>query len=156
MTTMIDIKKAINSLLKMKYPTYKRYGIEVTEGYERPSFFVDLRLDGRNDATANIEKKDCSCTITYFARKIDDIDNLTKVEEIQQLLSGKDSRNRKKRMCLYVNDRYIPVTKYHFGYTGEKNNILQIGFTISYFDFCQEEEDRQLMQEMKMKERLER
>jgi len=38
--TLKEIKKAVNSALKEKYPDVKIYGADTIEGYMRPSFFV--------------------------------------------------------------------------------------------------------------------
>lgn len=36
--TLKEIKKAVNSALKERYPEYKIYGADTIEGYTRPSF----------------------------------------------------------------------------------------------------------------------
>ena len=95
MITIVDLNIAINKLLKAKYPAIKVYGHEVVEGFSKPSFFVDIRINRINDATINIVEKKNSCMITYFSENSATIDNLTKVEEIKALLCCKGKNNKK-------------------------------------------------------------
>lgn len=152
MISEIELKKAILDLLKTKYPSesYKYYGIEVSEGCKRPSFFVDMRLEKEQDATANLIKKEYAVYITYFAEKVNETDNLKKVEEIRQLLRCTDNKKRKRDMTIKVKERYIKIENYHYGYTGEANNILQIMFDFSFLEFEPETERAMLMRSVEI------
>lgn len=146
MITEIELKKAIIDLLKQKFSQqYKYYGMEVTEGYSKPSFFVDIRLINETDETANLIRKEYQTYITYFSKKVSEVDNLNKVEEVRQLLRCTDKKKRKRDMTIKVKDRYIKVDNYHFGYIGEANNILQIVFDFSFLEFEQVTERAMLM-----------
>ena len=43
--TLKEIKKAVNSALKEKYPDVKIYGADTIEGYMRPSIFCIYNTD---------------------------------------------------------------------------------------------------------------
>lgn len=153
MITEIELRKALLDTLKKKYPTsqYKYYGIEVTEGLTRPSFFVDVRLLRQQDATLNIIEKEYTVTITYFAEQVNEVDYLTKVEEIKELLRSTDKRKRKPFMGLTVKNKYIRINNFHYDYTGEANNILQILFDFSFLEFDERTEEAMLMRSVSIK-----
>lgn len=157
MIKVVMLKTTILQLLKTIYPdeNYKYYGIEVSEGYLKPSFFVDVRMSGQTDETINIVKKDFSVTITYFQKKINEMDNLKKVDEIKDVLCAIDQKNRKRKMVLKVGDRFLPVNNYFYSYTGENNNILQIFFDISFYDFDEIIDREQQANEIEINTRME-
>ena len=148
MITEIDLKKAILDLLKTKYapPEYHYYGIEVTEGCEKPYFFTDLRLMRQQDETANIVSKEYYLAITYQGKKTSEEDNFNKIEEIRELLCCIDDKNRKRKMVLKVKDRYIKIEDFSYTYTGEANNILQIQIEMSFYDFVNIEIEEKIAQ----------
>jgi len=140
MITETELKKAVIDLLKEAYPApkYRYYGIEVSEGYQRPAFFVDLRLRSRNDETANIISKMYDVTITHFPKRIKETVYTAMIDDIAALLMQKDTRKRKPRMTLKVGDRYIKVEDYAYDYAGKNNNLLQIEWSMTFCDFAEE------------------
>ena len=129
----IEIKKAVNGLLKQKYPNIKRYGKEVVEGYETPSFFVDILPKATKHETKNFLKGGFTIQITYFPKKLDEIDQIKKVNELKELFG----------MVLQVGDRYLTVGEIEVDYIGELSNILQVSVEFDY----KEKKERELIQE---------
>lgn len=152
MITEIDLKKAILDLLKTRYPPtqYHYYGIEVTEGCQKPYFFTDLRLVRQQDETANIISKEYYLSITYQSKKINEEDNFNKVNEIRELFCCVDEKNRKRKMVLKVKDRYIKIEDFSYTYTGEENNILQIQIEFSFLEFASVETEEKIAQEVQL------
>lgn len=159
--TAKDIKAKIVELLRTKYPKeeYHIYGKPVSEGFLIPCFFVDVRLGDRSDATANIVNKEYRCHILYFSEDMKSAtaeeDQFDKVEEIGDLLCCIDDRNRKRKMCIECNGRYIQVKEYSSDYTGSEVNILTIDFTLQFYDWRQEAVPEPLMEEFSFNELLE-
>lgn len=158
MISEIDLKTAILDLLKQKYKPkgkgksgYRYYGIEVSEGCERPYFFVDLRLMNQRDETANIVSRYYSVFIIYQGAALSEVDYYKKVNEIRDLLCCIDKKNKKRKMVLKVKNRYIKIQNYSFGYTGEGNNILQIEFDLSFYEFADLEAVEQKMERVNMR-----
>lgn len=117
-----EIKKAVNGLLKQKYPNIKRYGKEVVEGYETPCFFVDILPRREKHETKNFSKGGFDVQITYFQKKLDEIDQIKKENEIKDLFG----------MVLQVGERYLTVGEIEVDYIGELSNILQISVEFDY------------------------
>lgn len=129
MIEMKEIKKAVNMLLKDF--NYKIYGLEVTEGFEKPAFFTELVLQEEESININTFKRTVLCTITFFQKKSDEADALNKFELIRKKLISEKTR---MKPMLSVCDRLILVSDLHINYTGEKRNIPQYIFTLEYLD----------------------
>lgn len=156
MITEIDLKKAIVTLLQSKYDKkeYHYYGIEVTEGCKKPYFFTDLRLISQRDETANIVSKKYLVMITYQAKKVSEMDNFEKVEEIRQLLCCNDDRNRKRTMTIKVKERYIKIDDFSFSYVGEETNILQIQIDLSFLEFAEQKATEPFMEDINVQQNI--
>ncbi|NBI63681.1 hypothetical protein D3Z38_11595 [Clostridiales bacterium] len=149
-----ELKKEIVKLLKSKF-VYQVYGKEVTEGYKKPSFFVDLRLTSQRDETINIVSKSFHCQIVYFQKKINEADMLHTVETITELLTVRHPRGQKKKLLLRIGERYLPVSNLEQGFTGKNNNIMTMDFDVEFYDFSSEKENVELMRSVSVNERLE-
>ena len=146
MISIVDLKAALNGVIQNKYgSSYKYYGIEITEGYEKPSFFTQLLPVNLNPITTNFSEKRFSFIITYFSKKVDEEDALSKVSELMDAFGLK----------VKVKDRYVNVSEFEYEFVGEKSNILQMSLNVSFMDEIKKEETRQLMNELGVKQRLE-
>ncbi len=158
-----SIKEALITLLKSKYGSaYKYYSRQVVEGMMLPAFFVDVRLVQCKDETINIVSKEYSCGIMYF--QVDpyaqdaDADQYDKEEEIRRLLVCKESkRNPKGNMVVEVKGRYLTVNEYGVDYVGRENNIMELSFTLKFYDFKEKikQDEEELMEELIFDEKLE-
>lgn len=149
-----DLKKEITRLLKSKFE-YQVYGKEVTEGYKKPSFFVDLRLVSQQDETVNIVSKSFHCQIVYFQKKVKEADLFHTVESIISLLTLQHPRSKKEKRMLHIGERYLPVSNLEQGFTGKNNNIMTIDFDVEFYDFADEKDGGELIHKVSIKERLE-
>lgn len=121
MITLVDIKAAINTLLKDKYG-FKVYGREVKEGFDRPSFFVELLADGTDAENVNFTSNSLTAIITYFQDVPSDLDNIKKFDEIKGLFMPK----------LFVKNRYLTVSNFRYEYAD--TDFMQMYFNLNYFD----------------------
>lgn len=117
-----DIKAAVNRLLKMKYQGYKIYGKEIREGYDKPSFFVEIIDNGNHAKTKNIAEGSFEILITYFQAKRSEEDALKKADEIKQLFG----------MYLEIKERKLLVKDYSLDFIGEFSDIPQISVDFQY------------------------
>ena len=159
--TIKDVKQTLVSLLRSIYPQeqYHIYGKPVSDGFLVPCFFVDVRLGECSDATANIVNKEFRCHILYFQEDPSDPkaeeDQFDKVEEIRELLCCDDGRNKKRKMCIKCNGRYLTVKEYSSDYTGSEVNILTIDFTLNFYDFRENVVSDPVMEELEFNEIIE-
>jgi hypothetical protein len=124
MIKLTDIYKAVSGLLKEKYG-YKIYGHEVTEGYKKPSFFVDITPNAISNESTFYKKYAYTIIITYFQETADEIDNLTKVDEIQELFGNNLKLNE---------ETSINLSDYDYEFVGINTNILQMSIETEFYD----------------------
>lgn len=117
-----DIKAAVNKLLKTKYQGYKIYGKEIREGYDKPSFFVEIIDNGNHAKTKNIAEGSFGILITYFQTKRSEEDALKKADEIKRLFG----------MYLEIGERKLLVKDYSLDFIGEFSDIPQISVDFQY------------------------
>ncbi len=129
--TVLDILAAGNKVLHDCYQgDIPVYGREVSDGYNTPAFFTEVVTSGYDYGTKCYAELTCAFKITYFQKLPDSIDQMEKVEEIRKAFGLK----------LPVGDRKVTVKGYDVGYTGERNNILQITIDLGVIvDWIREE-----------------
>lgn len=153
MITAMEIKQALVAMLKQKYDC-KVYGMEIREGYKRPSFFVDVRPLFERDVNANYTEKAFYIAITYFQDKQKEADNLRKVQELSELLRPADARNPKRLQRLKVGERYLPITDFSANYIGTEKNILQVEFETEFQEVRIQPDTAPYMQEIAIRQEL--
>lgn len=138
MIKLLDIYTAVNQLLKTKYPTYKIHGHKVIEGFSTPSFFVDLIPVAMSNETYNYKRYAYTIQITYFQKTVNEIDNLQKIDEIQDLFGYK----------LAVLDRKITVTDFDYNFVGDNTNRLQFLIDIEFYQQIERQDKHVPAQEL--------
>ena len=137
---LVEIKKAINGLLKGRYPPpqYKIYGKEIREGYDAPCFFTEILDRGSRAETKNFAKGGFTVKITYFQTAKNELDQLEKVDEIKDLFG----------LFFCVEDRRLTVGEFSHDYIGEYQDILQISIEIDYKENTQKEDTAPIAREI--------
>lgn len=137
---LVEIKKAINGLLKGRYPPpqYKIYGKEIREGYDAPCFFTEILDRGSRAETRNFAKGGFTVKITYFQTAKNELDQLEKVDEIKDLFG----------LFFCVGDRKLTVGEFSHDYIGEYQDILQISIEIDYKENTQKEDTAPVAREI--------
>lgn len=129
-----EIKKAVNGLLKGRYPPYKIYGKEIKEGYDTPCFFTEILDKGSRAETRNFAKGGITVKITYFQAEKNEMDQLEKADEIKDLFG----------LVFCVGDRRLTVGEYSHDFIGEYQDILQISIDIEYKENTQKDDTAQM------------
>lgn len=133
-----DVIRTVNGLLKQKYPEIIRYGNDTADKAVPPYFFVECIPAGIDRQTKNMMNKSCTVLITYVQRIPNQEDNLLKAEEIGEKLG----------MIIYINERKLKVLRYDHEYIGEKNNILQISFSLDWWESTHEQAKEETMEHL--------
>lgn len=138
--TLLELKAALIRKLKTIYPDsmYRYYGVEVVEGYQKPSFFTQLKPVTLDFANKNATENVLTFYITYFQKEIDEVDMLRKVDEIKDLFG----------LYLRVGDRAVDISDFDFDYAGNDKNILEISFDLSFYGNIMKEEETELISEV--------
>ena len=144
---LVELKTGIVSLMKKKYPSpeYKYYSKVVIESYDRPSFFLRLAPIQNSRETTNFRSKQFVLYITYLQPILDEVDMLTKVDEIEELFGN----------YIQIGDRAIDVTEFDFDYLGSDRNILEISINLEWMDRIKKTETEDLMESVSMKREME-
>ncbi|BCK01412.1 phage tail terminator family protein [Anaerocolumna chitinilytica] len=127
MIKITELYNAVNAKLKSKYP-YKRYGNEVSEGYDKPSFFVSLITKTISNESIFYKRFAYTVSITYFSDKTGadkTVDNLRIIDEIQELFGYN----------LVIKEGVsINLSDYDYEFTGSGADILQISIETEFYD----------------------
>lgn len=124
MIRLTDIYTAVNKLLRNRYQGFKIYGNDVAEGFDKPSFFVNLIPLNLSNESVNYTKNTYSIKVTYFQNTKNEIDNLSKADEIRALFG----------FHLKVCDQLCHITDFSYDFVGKDSDILQITIDIEYVD----------------------
>lgn len=119
MISMKQIKKVVNENLFTKFgimPTVR----DITEGFDRPSFFVDIKSKKKDQGTYLVEC-DVAIKIYYFPEK----------EEVNQLLDMQEDIEALFTCKLKVDDRYINIEDAEGDIT---SSVLTYSINLHYTD----------------------
>ena len=133
-----DVIRTVNRILKEMYPKITRSSDVCSSDLVPPYFFVECVPAGVNRQTRNMLHKTCSVLITYVQRVPDQLDNLTKADEIENHLG----------MLLPIGGRQLRVLRYSYEYIGDTNNILQISFGLDWWESTQKPETGEKMEHL--------
>ena len=122
--TLKEVKKGLFNLLKTKYPDYHFYGMAVTEGYKRPSFFTQIKPVAMNAVTERVRENVIVFYIDYFQEQVDEADMLDKIDEIKNLFGTH----------VKINGRALDVTSFEYDFIGTDRNILEISIELEWMD----------------------
>lgn len=124
MITIIEIKKAVIQLLKKEFPDVTIYGNEVREGYQTPSFFVQIIPITMCHETVNFNYYKYLIVITCFPKQASEVEHYQMVQRLERVIGRK----------LLIQTRKIETDEFEFELVGEERNILQISFSLSYHE----------------------
>lgn len=147
MIKITDLYNAVNSKLKSKY-NYKRYGNEVSEGYDKPSFFVNLIPKIMSNESTFYKRFAYTISITYFSDKTGadkTVDNLKKIDEIQELFGI----NLVIKTGVSIN-----LSDYDYGYVGNDEDILQISIETEFYDKLPAADENEIAGEININNKL--
>lgn len=111
------------------------------EGYDTPSFFVEILNKGSKAQTKNFAEGGFTIKIIYFQEEKNELDQLEKVDEINELFG----------MIFCIGERKLTVGEYSHDFIGEYNDILQISIEVDYIENTRRKETAQIAEEVKVK-----
>ena len=133
-----DIIRRVNAILKDKYPDIRRYGRDTVDKAITPYFFVSCVPLVSEHESRNLNRKACIIRITYVQRVADQADNLDKLDALYDAFGLTLSIPEADSPTV---TRKLHVYEYACDYVGEDDNILQISFTLRWYDSTQGEYD---------------
>ena len=123
--TVADVLSSVNKKIRQEFPGMKVYGKEIKEGFNRPSFFVEVTDEGLELYTKNVSLQKCKVGIFYFqAQKstngYSESENLQMADKLNELFS----------MLIEVKDRKLTVKESLLQY---EDDIMQMTFALEFY-----------------------
>ncbi|OMC81854.1 hypothetical protein BK128_21540 [Viridibacillus sp. FSL H7-0596] len=140
MITYKDIKKAINQRIKSKFDNIEINSRDVTEGFNRPSFFVGLENNERSGDLSQVHK---SLTVQIYYFPTDRYDYAIEVLDIQEQLETAFE------MKLKVLNRFFNVDDAKAVMT---DGVLSFSFDIAFYEARDYEIEKEWIDENKDKD----
>jgi len=141
--TLKEIKKAVNSALKEKYPDVKIYGADTVEGYTRPSFFVYV-TQTYSEAIKNAFHKNVEVEIDFIQKAPDEAEGMDFFSNMEKLFGLK----------LTVGSRNLNTSNIDLNFQGENANIPVCQFDVEFWDQILRKDDSETMKELIIKQEV--
>ena len=128
MSTYKQIAKAVNAVIREKYPEIPIYMADVVDGTQKPYFFVEIRPTGVDNETKNMRRQRVNVFVTFNQKKADFSEDLDVFETLRKafgmyITSESDSGKPRKLLVLDYSSEYV----------GKNNNIMQIYFNLDWY-----------------------
>lgn len=138
MAKLSELNKAVNSVLKSGFPLYKIYAGEVTEGFQRPSFFTQVIPMAMDYETVNYKSNRLMVVITFFNESDTELENIKMFDSLVDLFGR----------TLNVGSRYLSLKNIRFS---NADGAPQFRFDLDYWSQLEKEEKHELMKELEIK-----
>lgn len=135
--TRAQINKAINDLIKTEFPGIPIQSRDISKGFDRPSFYVNLETN-RLDKSQFTLLRDMTCRILFFPT--------SRHEYKEEVYQVQDKLETLLGLNFTVGDRAITITDAE---TYIVDGVLHYDFNFSYYENIAEEETGELMEELK-------
>lgn len=135
--TLKEIKKAVNSALKERYPDMKIYGADTVEGYTRPSFFTYV-TQTFSESTKNAFHKNVEVEIDLIQKIANEADGVAFFAAMEEIFGQK----------LTVGNRNLNTNGLNLSFQGENSNIPVCTFEVEFWDWIPEKGNYGIMKKL--------
>lgn len=137
MLSLVAIKTAANKLLK-DATGLKTYGKEVSEGYDKPSLFVEIISAPFQHRSPDFAMSGFTIKITYFQETPDELGQLRMIDTVKEAFGR----------VFAVEERRLTVREITYEYVGQKQDILQISVDFEFYENLYTEPEEEIAKEM--------
>lgn len=144
--TLSELKKGLLSLMQTIYPEteYKYYGMDVSEGFERPSFFTQIKPVEMDPNNYNSRNNRVTFFIDYMQEIVDEVDALDKIQQIRDSFG----------LAVKIGDRAVKVVSYDYDFIGTERNIPEISIDLEWMDRIDHTENLPLMESAEINQEM--
>lgn len=144
--TLSELKKGLLSLMQTIYPEteYKYYGMDVSEGFERPSFFTQIKPVEMDPNNYNSRNNRVTFFIDYMQEIVDEVDALDKIQQIRDSFG----------LAVKIGDRAVKVVSYDYEFIGTERNIPEISIDLEWMDRIDHTENLPLMESAEINQEM--
>lgn len=144
--TLKEIKKAVNSALKERFPDMKIYGADTVEGYTRPSFFVYV-TQTFSESTKNVFHKNVEVEIDFIQKNTNEAEGMAFFAAMEEMFGQK----------LTIGSRRLNTSNMNLNFQGENANIPVCQFDVEFWDVIPRRprtDSSKLMEELKISQEV--
>lgn len=144
--TLKEIKKAVNSALKERFPDMKIYGADTVEGYTRPSFFVYV-TQTLSESTKNVFHKNVEVEIDFIQKNTNEAEGMAFFAAMEEMFGQK----------LTIGSRRLNTSNMDLNFQGENANIPVCQFDVEFWDVIPRRprtDSSKLMEELKISQEV--
>lgn len=144
--TLKEIKKAVNSALKERFPDMKIYGADTVEGYTRPSFFVYV-TQTFSESTKNVFHKNVEVEIDFIQKNTNEAEGMAFFAAMEEMFGQK----------LTIGSRRLNTSNMDLNFQGENANIPVCQFDVEFWDVIPRRprtDSSKLMEELKISQEV--
>lgn len=144
MTTLKEIKKAVNAALKSAYPDIRIYGADTVEGYTKPSLFV-YATQTFNEATRNAIHKNVEIEIDFIQQAPNESEAMDFFATMERMFCHK----------LKLENRQLTTSNLSATFDGENKNIPCFEFEVEFWSAIKKATDNTpIAEEINMKQEV--
>ena len=136
--TLTELKAALITLLKTKYPDYKYYSTSVVENYTRPCIFTQIKPVEADITNYNTRSNHVVFYITYLAKKADEAESLRLIDGIRDLFG----------LYVKVGKRAVRVESFDWDFIGDNRDIPDISVGLYWYDQIEHNTDAPVMEQV--------
>lgn len=136
--TLLEVKKGLLAKMKEAFPAskYKYYSTAVSEGFQRPCFFTQLKPTDTSPRNYNSRNMQATLYITFFQRSVDEAESLEVIQKIQDIFG----------LYVKIDNRVIHVTNMDWDFIGKENNIPEIRLDLYWGETIEHENHLPVME----------
>lgn len=136
--TLLEVKKGLLAKMKEAFPAskYKYYSTAVSEGFQRPCFFTQLKPTDTSPRNYNSRNMQATLYITFFQRSVDEAESLEVIQKIQDIFG----------LYVKIDNRVIHVTNMDWDFIGKENNIPEIRIDLLWGEAIEHENHLPVME----------
>lgn len=120
----IEVKKGLLKRMQEDFPKnkYKYYSMAVTENFQRPCFFTQLKPYDMSPANYNSRTIKATFYIDYLQEVADEADALEAIDKIIESFG----------LGVKIGDRFVDVISTNYDFIGTDRNIPEISIDIEW------------------------
>lgn len=122
MINYVDIARSVTGVLTGAFPTIPVYGDEVTEGYNKPCFFIGLYPVDTTTETKNLFSTTIMIVVTYMTNNKSSIANYNMMNQLKQAFG----------ITLGVGNRSLLIQNSETEKVNDDGDVFQFSFSLTY------------------------
>lgn len=117
----------------------------VSEGFDRPSFFTQIKPVEMNPTNYNSRYNRVTFYIDYMQKSVDEVDALDTIQKLRDLFG----------LAAEIGNRAVKVVSFDYDFIGTERNIPEISIDFEWMDRIEHVVNEPLMESAEINRKLE-